>query len=105
MLTNTTIEISPEHWMRWKQDPVTIEVFRVLHTDLEVWITQLVEGYTLESTGQEVALTAKAVGAVAGLKTILVDLEMELREQWEEQKREREEERDGKQIGSTAGRI
>jgi hypothetical protein len=101
MLTDTPIDISPEHWTRWKQDPITVEIFRVLHLDLEVWATQLVEGYTLEQPGQEIANTAKAVGAIAGLKTILVDMEIELREQWENMKREREEEEIGKPIGST----
>jgi hypothetical protein len=102
MQIDSPIEIAPEHWMRWKQDPVTREVFRVLQIELEVWADALLEGRSLDSTNIAAA-TAKMVGAVQGLKVVLFDLELVLQEQWEEQKREKEEEVYGKPIGSTAG--
>ena len=94
MLTDTPIEIAPEYWMRWKQDPVTLEIFRVLGLEREEWVRLLVEGDTL-ILGQEAVNTAKAVGAIYGLDALLIGLEEVLRSQWEDAKLKKEEEEQG----------
>ena len=73
MYTDSPIDIVPEHWVRWRQDPVTQEVFKVLQMELEMWVDALLEGRTLEQK-DVAAATAKAVGIVQGLKVILIDL-------------------------------
>ena len=95
MLQNSPIQIDPASWRVWKQDRVTQEVFRVLGLEMEAWASQVLEGQTLERTGNEIKDTAGAIGWTQGLKFVLFGLYEELKEQWEEAEKEKlkEEER------------
>lgn len=53
-----------------------------MRAERKSWINLLVEGDTL-LPGQEIALTAKAVGVLYGLDLVLTGLEEVLRAQWE----------------------
>ena len=97
MLQESPIQIDPVSWRSWKNDRVTQEVFRVLALELECWVSQILEGQTMERTGEEIKDTAGAIGQAQALKLMLYGLDEELKYQWEEAERERMgEEEDGK---------
>lgn len=93
MLQESPIQIDPASWRSWKRDLVTQEVYRVLGKELEIWVSQILEGQTMERTGDEVKDTAGAIGWVQALKLFLYGLDEELREQWQEAEEEAEREK------------
>ena len=94
MLTNHPFNITPGEWDSWKNDPITKKVMAGLADEREMWHRDLIEGDTLKA-GQEIAMTAKAVGVLYGLDAVLIGVEEILLAQWAQARKGREEETDG----------
>lgn len=95
MLSDKEIRISLSEWQMWKNLPTTQAVFEALSNERSMWVQALAFGDTLQSPGNEMKETAKAVGVVAGLSVLLDDLEVAIATQIaeaEERRKEMEEE-------------
>lgn len=91
MLVETPMNIDPQSWAAWKNDPVTKEVMKALQQERDEMAQWLLEGRTLEQQdGFKAALeTAKAVGVVYGFDAALIGVEEALQIQWEEARRKK----------------